>query len=61
MLFHRFINKTTGEVWLLPTCTYKTATQALNHLRTIGAVGYADSLAYEGTHGMDYVPMDKKG
>lgn len=57
MTFHRFINKTTGEIWLLPTCTYKTAIAALNHLRTTGAVGYADSLAYEGTHYSEYVPM----
>lgn len=57
MLFHRFINKRTGEVWLLPTCTYKTATSALNHLYTVGAVGYADSLAYDGTHYIEHVTM----
>ena len=50
MLFHRFINKTTGEVWLLPTCTYKTYTIALNHLYTEGIIDYADSVAYQGTH-----------
>jgi hypothetical protein len=57
MLFHRFINKTTGEIWLLPTCTYKTATSALNHLYTANAIGYADDIIYLGTHYDESVPM----
>lgn len=57
MLFHRFINKTTGEVWLLPTCTYKTATAAFNHLHTAGSIGYADNVVYQGTHYTERVPM----
>lgn len=57
MTFHRFINKTTSEVWLLPTCTYKTATIALNHLYTTGAIGYADNVVYQGAHYTERVPM----
>ena len=57
MLFHRFINKITGEVWLLPTCTYKTATVALNHLYTVGAIGYADNIAYRGTYYIENASM----
>lgn len=56
MMFHRFINKTTGEGWLLPTCTYKTAT-ALNYLYAAGSIGYADSVVYQGTHYTERVPM----
>ena len=57
MLFHRFINKTTGEVWLLPTCTYKTYAIALNHLHMTNAIGYTDNVIYQGTHYIERVPM----
>ena len=57
MLFHRFINNTTLEIYDLPVCFYKTATAALNHLYTVGAIGYADSVAYQGTHYIERVPM----
>ena len=57
MLFHRFINKTTGEIFDLPTCTYKTATSALNHLYTEGIIDYADNIAYRGTHYIERVPI----
>ena len=57
MLFHHFINKTTGEIFDLPTCIYKTATSALNHLYTEGIIDYADNIAYRGTYYIENVPM----
>ena len=57
MLFHRFINKTTGEIFDLPTCAYKTYAIALHHLYMTNAIGYADNVVYQGTHYIERVPM----